>query len=97
MNFEFTIIVPVYNEQANLERVEETFNNYFKIAPLSTKVLFVNDGSSDNSQQLIEQICSRSSNFGYITFEKTCGLSAAIKAGFDHVHTPFLGYIDADL
>lgn len=97
MSFEFTIIVPVYNEQANLERVEKTFNNYFKSAPLSTKVLFVNDGSSDNSQQLIEQICSRSSNFGYITFEKNCGLSAAIKAGFDNVHTPFLGYIDADL
>lgn len=97
MNFEFTIIVPVYNEQANLERVEKTFNDYFKSAPLSTKVLFVNDGSSDNSQQLIEQICSRSSNFGYITFEKNCGLSAAIKAGFDNINTPFLGYIDADL
>lgn len=97
MNFEFTIIVPLYNEQDNLKRVETTLNDYLKKASVSTKVLFVNDGSSDNSQQLIEEICGRSSHFEYITFEKNCGLSAAIKAGFDHVQTPFLGYIDADL
>jgi len=49
MNFEFTIIVPVYNEQENLERVESTFMKYFESELLSTKVLFVNDGSKDNS------------------------------------------------
>lgn len=97
MNFEFTIIVPVYNEQDNLERVESTFMKYFESELLSTKVLFVNDGSIDNSQKIIEDICSRSSKFGYISFKKNLGLSTALKAGFDTVETQLLGYIDADL
>ncbi|MCX2680281.1 glycosyltransferase [Galbibacter sp. EGI 63066] len=97
MNYEFTIIVPVYNEEDNLERVEKEFNNYFKVASKPTKVLFVNDGSKDKSQELIETICKRSEHFEYIAFVENRGLSAAIKAGVDHVDTPLLGYIDSDL
>jgi len=66
-----------------------------KIVP--SKVLFVNDGSKDNSQELIEDICTRNANFEYIAFAENCGLSAAIKAGFDHTDTSYVGYIDSDL
>lgn len=97
MEFELTIVVPVYNEQDNLPRVVSTFITYFETAPLSTKLLFVNDGSSDNSQKIIEEICNDDQRFEYITFKQNQGLSAAIKAGFDTVQTPLLGYIDADL
>lgn len=97
MTYDFTIIVPVYNEEDNLERVEEELIDYMKIASVPTCVLFVNDGSKDNSQQLIEEICARNKAFNYISFKENKGLSAAIKAGFDHVNTPLLGYIDSDL
>jgi dolichol-phosphate mannosyltransferase len=97
MNYEFTIIIPVYNEEENLQRVEKELLAYCKIAKKKTKVLFVNDGSTDNSQNLIEAICNRNSEFGFLTFKENRGLSAAIKAGFDHVETPLLGYIDSDL
>lgn len=95
--FEFTIIVPVYNEEDNLLRVEKELLTYTKIASKKTKILFVNDGSSDNSQQLIEEICSRNPEFSFISFKENCGLSAAIKAGFDTITTELTGYIDADL
>lgn len=97
MEFELTIVVPVYNEQDNLPRVVSTFITYFETAPLSTKLLFVNDGSSDNSQEIIEEICKKDHRFEYIQFDKNHGLSTAIKAGFDTVQTPLVGYIDADL
>lgn len=97
MDYRFTIIVPVYNEEDNLERVEHELLAYTKIAKVPTCVLFVNDGSKDNSQQLIEAICDRHSHFNYILFKENRGLSAAIKAGFDHVETELLGYIDSDL
>ncbi|MGB8703391.1 MAG: glycosyltransferase family 2 protein [Gillisia sp.] len=97
MSSELTIIVPVYNEEGNLKRVEEKLSEYIKVASVPTKVLFVNDGSADASQQMIEQICSENPNFTYISFETNCGLSAAIKAGFDHVETDLTGYIDSDL
>ena len=95
--YEFTIIVPVYNEEDNLARVEKELLAYAKIASKKTAVLFVNDGSTDSSQELIEAICQRNELFQFINFKENRGLSAAIKAGFDHGESPLLGYIDSDL
>jgi glycosyltransferase involved in cell wall biosynthesis len=97
MSFQFTIIVPVYNEEDNLERVEKELLAYSKIATKTTSILFVNDGSKDKSQELIETICARQNNFNYISFQENRGLSAAIKAGFDYVTSELVGYIDSDL
>ena len=57
----------------------------------------MNDGSLDASLTIIKTICDRNEAFGYISFKKNKGLSAAIKAGFDHVSTDLVGYIDSDL
>ncbi|MCW8980098.1 MAG: glycosyltransferase family 2 protein, partial [Altibacter sp.] len=95
--YEFTIIVPVYNEEDNLDRVEKELLAYTQIAIKKTAILFVNDGSKDKSQELIEAICDRNEAFHYINFKDNRGLSAAIKAGFDHVESPLVGYIDSDL
>ena len=97
MKYKLTIIVPVYNEEDNLERVETELSNYLKIAKVATSVLFVNDGSKDNSQTLIESICERNEAFEYVLFKENRGLSAAIKAGFDYADTELVGYIDSDL
>jgi glycosyltransferase involved in cell wall biosynthesis len=97
MAYQFTIIVPVYNEEDNLLRVEKELLAYTEIATIPTKILFVNDGSKDKSQELIEAIANRNDNFSYICFAENRGLSAAIKAGFDYVDTELVGYIDSDL
>lgn len=97
MQYQFTIVIPVYNEEDNLKRVETELTNYLTIASRKAKVLFVNDGSKDKSQELIEEICTRNPDFTYISFKKNAGLSAAIKAGFDHADTELIGYIDSDL
>lgn len=97
MNYKLTIIVPVYNEEDNLERVEKELLDYTTIAKVPTKILFVNDGSKDKSQEFIEAICARNERFQYICFEQNRGLSAAIKAGFDYTTTELVGYIDSDL
>ncbi len=95
--YEFTIVVPVYNEEENLDRVEKELLSYMEIASKKTCILFVNDGSTDKSQILLEDMCKRNEGFNYIVFKENRGLSAAIKAGFDHVNTTYLGYIDSDL
>ena len=66
MQYSLTIIIPVYNEEDNLLRVEEALLNYLKIASVKTSILFVNDGSTDKSLQLIEEICDRNSVFNFI-------------------------------
>ena len=97
MNYQFTIVVPVYNEEDNLKRVEQELTLYTQKAIKKTKILFVNDGSKDNSQAIIEEICAHNPDFSFIQFEKNCGLSAAIAAGFEAVDTELVGYIDSDL
>lgn len=94
---ELTIIIPVYNEQENLERVEKELTDFLKVAIIPTQVLFINDGSTDSSKSIIHAICKRNTAFHSLHFIENHGLSTAIKAGFDAVKTEFIGYIDADL
>jgi len=97
MTYDFTIIVPVYNEEDNLDRVEKELSDYLKIATKKTKILFVNDGSIDQSQTIIERICNNNPDFSFISFKENKGLSAAISAGFKSTTTELVGYIDSDL
>ncbi len=95
--FELTIIVPVFNEAECLPRLQEELSKFISAAPVRTQVLFVNDGSTDETQAILEDICDQRKDFHYITFHSNQGLSAAIKAGIDHAQTELIGYIDADL
>lgn len=95
--YRLTIIVPVYNEEDNMLKLEKRLGDYLKIALCSTCVLLVNDGSRDCSLEMMRDICKRNKDFYYISFSKNNGLSAAIKAGFDETDSELVGYIDADL
>lgn len=97
MTYEFTIIVPLFNEEENLLRVEKKLGAYLEKAKIPACILFVNDGSTDGSLRLVKEISNRNPAFRYISFDRNRGLSAAIKAGFDYAKTPLIGYIDSDL
>lgn len=92
-----TIIVPIYNEEGNLLRLRDRLTAYFNKASFNAKALLIDDGSTDKSIEMIQSICDESKFFEYISFDKNYGLSSAIKAGFDYVESPLIGYIDADL
>ncbi|NQX84309.1 MAG: glycosyltransferase family 2 protein [Flavobacteriaceae bacterium] len=94
---ELTIIVPVYNEANNLARLENELSKFIMEALVPTKVLFINDGSQDNSLEIIQSICRKHERFSHLSFDKNYGLSTALKAGFDNINTALTGYIDADL
>lgn len=95
--YDFTILVPVYNEEDNIERLEKSFLEFIPTCTMKTCVLFINDASTDRSKEKIEQVCEKNKDFFYISFEKNGGLSAAIKAGIDFTASKYVGYIDADL
>ncbi|CAM1348744.1 glycosyltransferase family 2 protein [Tenacibaculum crassostreae] len=97
MDYRMTIIIPVFNEIDNLDRIHSTFTDYFSKSNTKSKVLFVDDGSTDGSFDKITEICNDNPDFEYLKFKNNCGLSAAIKAGIDNTSTELIGYIDADL
>ena len=95
--YDFTIIVPLYNEADNMPELERRLSAYLDTCSMKACVLFVDDGSSDGSLDCLKAMCSRHGNFRYISFGHNCGLSTALKAGFDYADSPYIGYIDADL
>lgn len=96
-DYRLTIIIPVFNEEDNMAALEERLAAYLSKAACKACVLFVNDGSRDNSLQLIREACRRNPDFFYISLAQNSGLSAAMKAGIDVTESPLTGYMDADL
>lgn len=95
--YELTIAVPVFNEQDNMLRLEKELSEFLPKAAVVSCVLFVNDGSTDRSLEMIKEICARQPHFYYISSEENHGLSTAMKAAIDTAQSRWLGYIDADL
>lgn len=96
-DYQFTIIVPIYNEEDNIAGLESRLSAFLTEASVSTCVLFVDDHSSDSSLVRVKEICARHKAFFYIALSVNGGLSSALKAGFDVVGSPLTGYMDADL
>lgn len=96
-NYKLTVLVPVYNEEECLNKFVEEMNLYLKATDFPTKILFIDDGSTDNSGTLIEDICKHNSEYTFLRLKQNSGLSTAIKAGIDNCKTEYLGYIDSDL
>jgi dolichol-phosphate mannosyltransferase len=96
-DYDFTIIMPVYNEEDNLGRVEGELKAYLSTAPMKTCLLLINDGSKDHSLDKIKAICTRNKDFYFISSKENHGLSTAMKAGIDTAESKYVGYIDSDL
>lgn len=96
-DYRFTIIVPVYNEEDNMEHLEERLSSFLTHARCKSCVLFVNDCSTDDSLARIEAVCGRHADFFFLSLKRNGGLSAALKAGIDATFSQYVGYMDADL
>lgn len=93
-----TILIPTYNEEAVLpllyERLLELMNN---LSQYNFELLFVNDGSTDRTLELIRNMRKADSRVCYINLSRNYGKEIAMIAGFDYVHGDCLINIDADL
>lgn len=92
-----TIIVPVYNEEECLPKFREEMDRLFLSSAIEAEVLFVNDGSNDNSWEIIQSICDGDGPYHAISLQRNYGLSTALKVGIDYCDTALIGYMDADL
>ncbi len=95
--YQLTIVVPVYNEEDNIPSLAGALGEFLPHSLKKACVLFVDDGSKDDSLKRIREVCKEREDFFYISFEKNGGLSGALKGGIDVTESPYVGYIDADL
>ena len=92
------VITPVYNEEASLFVYEEEIRKIlFSVPGYDFRVLFVDDGSADNSWKIIQQICERDGRFQGVRFSRNHGSHIALCAGFDFADADILCTLACDL
>ena len=90
-----SIVVPCYNEEESVElflnEIQSILSDY------NFEVIFVNDGSSDNTLKVIKDLADSNSNIKYLSFSRNFGKESAIYAGLSNANGDLVCLIDADL
>ncbi len=94
---ELSIIIPVYNEQDNLPLLYDRLKGVVKTLGVSHELVFVNDGSRDQSLLFLHQLAAKDSTVKFLDFSRNFGHQIAVTAGLDHVTGEAVVIIDADL
>ncbi len=94
---ELSIIIPIYNEEANIGPLYERLTSVVNSLTGSYELLFVNDGSRDRSMQLIRGLSERDKAVRFINFSRNFGHQIAVTAGLDACTGNQVVIIDADL
>jgi dolichol-phosphate mannosyltransferase len=97
MNPEFSIIIPIYNEQENIHKLYDRLKSVMNGMNVSHEFVFVNDGSRDRSMILIKELAAKDNSVRYINLSRNFGHQIAVTAGIDHVRGKAIVIIDADL
>ena len=104
-----SIVIPIYNEQetlpdlfdrldSELDNIREELRSVQKLQGTATiEILFVDDGSTDDSRQMIESFVANNSNYRQINFSRNFGHQAAVAAGYKFARGQAVVIIDGDL
>jgi len=90
-----SIVIPIYNEEANIAKLAESILK--ALSGIEYEVLFINDGSTDNSEKEIQAISKSNAHIKLINLRRNYGQTAAIQAGFDHSKGNIVIPMDGDL
>ncbi len=92
-----SIVIPIFNEEENIDSLINRLRTVVAQMQISCEYIFVNDGSKDNSFQLIKNLALADPAIKYIDFSRNFGHQIAVSAGLDLVAGDRVAIIDADL
>ncbi|MGB9695903.1 MAG: glycosyltransferase family 2 protein [Ignavibacteria bacterium] len=92
-----SIIIPLYNEEESLKELSQQISSTLGQYTSNYEVIFIDDGSTDNSYKIIEEINSNDPRFKCIKLRKNYGKSAALSIGFREAKGHYVVTMDADL
>lgn len=94
-----SLVIPIYNEEENIpelyRRIKSAIDKDF--SQFKYEIILVDDGSSDNSLRLLEELNQKDKNVIVITFSRNFGHHIAITAGLDHASGDYVVIMDGDL
>ena len=91
------IVIPLHNEQANMEQLVERLKSTLTAVDLRWRVIFVDDGSTDGSDVALRLLCADDPGFSLVTLSRNFGHMAAVQAGLDHSDADAVVLLDGDL
>lgn len=94
---ELSIIVPIYNEEENIQLLYKTIISSMNGQIENFELIMINDGSNDSSFQLLEQLVHTDNRVHSIHFDKNYGQTSAIWAGMKIANGQYIALMDADL
>lgn len=94
---DISVIVPLYNEEESLPELYSWIARVMKANGYSYEVIFVNDGSTDNSWKVIEELSNKAEEVKGIKFRRNYGKSPALYCGFKEAKGNVVITMDADL
>ena len=94
---DISVIVPLYNEDESLGELTAWIEKVMNENSFSYEVIMIDDGSNDNSWDVIEELTSKNKNLKGIKFKRNYGKSAALNVGFEAAKGDVVITMDADL
>lgn len=94
--YDISAVIPVYNEENNLRFIFEELKKVFTDLDLSYEMIFIDDGSSDDSLNVLSDLHIKDERVKVIEFRRNFGQTAAFSAGFDHAQGNLVVTLDAD-
>ncbi|MGN6644924.1 MAG: glycosyltransferase family 2 protein [Cytophaga sp.] len=94
---ELSIVIPVFNEDSNIYLLYNRTVKALNTLAIDYELIFVNDGSKDNSLSILEQLSKEDARVKYIDFSRNFGHQIAVSAGLEHAAGNRIAIIDADL
>lgn len=92
-----SIVIPVYNEEKNIPLLYDELIRVLKTVDCEYEIIFVNDGSTDSSLEVLKSIRNKDSRVRILSLGRNYGLSTALKAGIDNVNGEIVITMDGDL
>lgn len=94
---DLSVVIPVLNEEENISDLYSKLKEVLNSLKKSFEIIFIDDGSTDNTPNLIKDLHERDNNVKLIRFRKNFGQSAAIAAGFEYAKGDIIITMDGDL
>jgi glycosyltransferase involved in cell wall biosynthesis len=92
-----SVVIPAYNEGENIPHLVESLEPVMEKLDREYEIIFIDDGSIDNTFDVLKQQQKNNSHIKIIKFRRNFGQTAALSAGFDHAKGNVIITMDADL